>query len=105
MLALDVVLKETLVRWWAMHINEMKDWTQCSRLMQICFRPEEEESTQKYIGESDSTGHLGNCRTLWRTVSEIKWTHRFIHMLDTIPKNWYLELEMCRETTEWEGLV
>jgi hypothetical protein len=31
--------------------------------------------------------------------------HRFIHMLDTIPKNWYLELEMRRETTEWGELV
>jgi hypothetical protein len=24
---------------------------------------------------------------------------QFIHTLDTIPKNWYLELEMHRETT------
>jgi hypothetical protein len=31
--------------------------------------------------------------------------HRFIHTLDTIPKNWYLELEMRRETTRWEELV
>jgi hypothetical protein len=27
-----------------------------------------------------------------------------IHTLDTIPKNYYLELEMCRETTRWEDL-
>jgi hypothetical protein len=31
--------------------------------------------------------------------------HRFIHTLDTIPKNWYLELEMCRETRIWDELV
>jgi hypothetical protein len=31
--------------------------------------------------------------------------HIFIHTLDTIPKNWYLELEMHRETTRWEDLV
>jgi hypothetical protein len=27
--------------------------------------------------------------------------HRFIHTLETIPKNWYLEMEVHRDTTEW----
>jgi hypothetical protein len=31
--------------------------------------------------------------------------HIFIHTLDTIPNNWYLELEMCRETIGWEEPV
>jgi hypothetical protein len=99
MLALDVILKETPARWWDAHRKEMKDWAQCSRLMQIRFGPEEEEIAQKYIGESDPTGHVESCRALWCSVPEIEWTHRFIHMLDTILKNWYLELEMRRETT------
>jgi hypothetical protein len=29
----------------------------------------------------------------------------FIHTLDTIPKNWFLELEMCRETTNWDQIT
>jgi hypothetical protein len=37
--------------------------------------------------------------------SETKWTHKFIHTLDTILKNWYLELEMHKETTNWDELV
>jgi hypothetical protein len=43
LLALDVILKETPARWWAAHRKGMKDWAQCSRLMQIRFGPEEEE--------------------------------------------------------------
>ena len=29
----------------------------------------------------------------------------FIHTLDTIPKKWYLELEMHRETVNWDQLI
>jgi hypothetical protein len=73
--------------------------------MQIRFGSEGEDIAQKYIGESDLMGHVEKCRDLWHSVLEIEWTHRFIHTLDTIPKNWYLELEMCRETTRWEELT
>jgi hypothetical protein len=31
--------------------------------------------------------------------------HMFIHTLDTIPKNWYLELEMHRETINLEKMT
>ena len=29
----------------------------------------------------------------------------FIHTMDTIPKNWYLELEMHKETRKWDELT
>jgi hypothetical protein len=38
-------------------------------------------------------------------VPEIEWMHIFIHTLDTISKNWDMELEMRRETKQWEELV
>jgi hypothetical protein len=75
------------------------------RLMQIRFGTEEENIAQKYTGESDPTGHVEQCRDLWSSVPETEWMHIFIHTLDTILKNWYLELEMHRETTRWEELV
>jgi hypothetical protein len=34
-----------------------------------------------------------------------EWIHRFIHIPDTIPKNWYIELEMHRETSNWDKLT
>jgi hypothetical protein len=34
-----------------------------------------------------------------------EWMHRFIHTLETIPKNWYLELEMHRDTTDWDYMT
>jgi hypothetical protein len=30
--------------------------------------------------------------------------HNFVHTLDTVPKNWYLELEVHRGTIDWEEL-
>jgi hypothetical protein len=50
-------------------------------------------------------GHVEKCRDLWSSVPKTKWMHRFIHTLDTIPKNSYLELEMHGETSRWEELV
>ena len=31
-------------------------------------------------------------------------THHFIHTLEGIPWNWYIDQEMCRGTTEWTSL-
>jgi hypothetical protein len=31
--------------------------------------------------------------------------HKFINTLDTIPINWYLQVELCLITTEWEGMT
>jgi hypothetical protein len=43
--------------------------------------------------------------TTWRQVPKQEWMHRFIHTLETVPKNWYLELEVHRGTTDWEELT
>jgi len=29
----------------------------------------------------------------------------FVHTLDIIPKKWYIQLELGRETVSWEGLT
>jgi hypothetical protein len=33
-----------------------------------------------------------------------EWPHHFIHTLEGIPGNWYIDQEMCRGTTEWTTL-
>jgi hypothetical protein len=49
--------------------------------------------------------HVTQCIVTWNKVPMQEWTHLFVHALDTIPKNWYLELEVCKETTDWEELM
>jgi hypothetical protein len=61
--------------------------------------------TQKYTREGNPTDHVAQCEKAWKLIPRKEWTHRFIHTLDTIPKNWYLELEMHRDTTEWEYIT
>jgi len=41
----------------------------------------------------------------WNPVPRKEWTHRFINTLDTIPNNWYLELEMFIEITYWDYIT
>jgi hypothetical protein len=49
--------------------------------------------------------HVTQCIVTWNKVPRKEWTHLFVHTLDTILKNWYLELEVRRETTDWEELT
>jgi hypothetical protein len=64
--------------------------------MQVRFGTELENIVQKYTWISDPTYHIVQCKNIWGSILKKEWTHMFIHTLDTIPKNWYLELKMCR---------
>jgi hypothetical protein len=33
-----------------------------------------------------------------------EWPHHFIHTLEGIPTNWYVDQELCRGTAEWTTL-
>lgn len=35
---------------------------------------------------------------------QLEWVHLFCHTLDTIPMNWYLEMQFCHGTMEWDIL-
>jgi hypothetical protein len=59
----------------------------------------------KYSGLSCPTDHVTKCIVQWRSVPRQEWTHLFVHTLDTIPKNWYIELEVHRGTGDWEELT
>jgi len=73
--------------------------------MQVRFGIEPKNIAQKYTGICDPTDHIMQCKDIWILVSKKEWTHRFIHTFDTIPKNWYLELELHRETVNWDQLI
>ena len=34
-----------------------------------------------------------------------EWVHRFVHTLEPIAKNWYVEVELRHVTVSWESLV
>jgi hypothetical protein len=48
--------------------------------------------------------HLEKCRTLWKMTPLEEWPHHFIHTLEGIPTNWYVDQELCRGTAEWTTL-
>ena len=37
----------------------------------------------------------------WQHRDADEWVHLFVHILDTIPKNWYTETKLCRGTKTW----
>jgi hypothetical protein len=72
--------------------------------MQVRFGTEIENIAQNYIGDSDPMDHVEHFRDRWNLMPKEEWIHKLIHTLDTISKHWYLELEMHRETTNWDEL-
>lgn len=73
--------------------------------MTIRFGTITEGITEHYSGLNDPREHILTCGYIWNEVPRDIWTHMFVHTLNTIPKNWYIQLEMRRETVSWEALT
>jgi hypothetical protein len=73
--------------------------------MQVRFGTEFECIVHKYTRISDLSYHIAQCRKIWSSISNKEWMHKFIHTLDKIPMNRYLELEMHRETMDWDEMI
>ena len=73
--------------------------------MQVRFGTDIDYIAKKYTRVSDPKDHVEKCKNIWSSIPKKEWMHRFIHTLDIIPKNRYLELEMHRETKNWDELT
>ena len=73
--------------------------------MEIRFSTNREYAQQKYTGQSDPKSHIQTCEQNWSDIPEDEWVHRFIHTLDTIPRNWYTETELRKGTTTWPLMI
>jgi hypothetical protein len=59
---------------------------------------------QRYDGKGKLFEHLEKCKALSRMTPPEEWPHHFIHTLEGIPENWYIDQEMHIGTTEWTTL-
>jgi hypothetical protein len=92
LLALDLALKATPARWWGAHKETITDWYQCKRLLHIRFGVEQTYNKQKkYERLGTPMEHLVECKMLWKMTPPKKWPHHFIHTLEGIPVNWYID--------------
>jgi hypothetical protein len=58
-LALDITLKETPVRWWGEHKEIVKDWYQCKRLLRIRFGAEDGTNQLQKMTDRGTSRPLG----------------------------------------------
>jgi hypothetical protein len=102
LLVLDLTLKATPSRWWGEHKETI---TECKRLLCIRFGVEQIGNKQhKYDRLGTPTKHLEECKTLWKMMPLEEWSHHFIHTLEGISTNWYMDQEMRKETKTWVPL-
>lgn len=73
--------------------------------MSVRFGNVAESFTKYYSGPTDLREHILTCGYRWNEVPKDVWTHMFIHTLDQIPRNWYIQLELRRETVSWEEMA
>jgi hypothetical protein len=95
LLALDISLKATPAIWWGAHKGTIQNWYQCKWLLCIRFG-DGNNKMQRYDGQVTREEHLEKCRALWRMTPLEEWPHHFIHTLEGIPENWYIDQEMRR---------
>jgi hypothetical protein len=89
---LDISLKATPSRWWGTHKEKINNWYQCKILLCIRFNAEQEN---RYEENCDGIGqpkeHVEICIIQSRLLPLEEWPRHFIHKLEGIPKNWYIE--------------
>lgn len=105
LLALDVALRATRARCWTAHKISINNWGQCKILMIVRFGVVAESIIEHYSRLTDPREHILICGYVWNELPREVWTHMFVHTLDAIPRNWYVQLELHRETISWEGLT
>jgi len=59
--------------------------------MWVRFCQVQTDLVDKYDGQNDPRDHIHLCMALGGEISREEWVHGFIHTLETIPENWYLE--------------
>jgi hypothetical protein len=102
---LEMAPKETLSCWWGAHKEKINNWYQCKRLLHIIFGAEQENIyLEKYYRMGQPREHIDKSMVQWILVPPEEWPHHLIHTLEGNPRNWYKELELCRETTNWEEM-
>jgi hypothetical protein len=102
---LDYALKYTPAHWWGTHKENINNWFQCKRLLRIRFDAQQEHKYQeKCDGIGQPKEHIDRCMIQWILVPPEEWPHHFIHTLEGIPKNLYIEQEQRRETKNWEEI-
>lgn len=65
LLALDVSLRDTPVRWWTAHKISINNWGQYKRLMTVRFEEVAESITEHYSGLTNPREHILTCGYVW----------------------------------------
>ena len=102
---MDLAVRATPARWWYSHKENIASWDDVKRLMAIRFSIDTDYVQQKYTRESNPRSHIQACEQDWSDILEDEWVHRFIHTLDTVPRNWYTEIELRKGTTTWPLMI
>ena len=73
--------------------------------MKVHFGNAKEYHVGRDNGRNNHGDHLIECQTLWELQPKDEWVHAFFHILDEIPRSWYVSAELRREITTWEELT
>lgn len=104
--SLDIALKVTPTRWWGTHKMLLQVWDQVKRMFMLRFTKQMEIACMRYIGKRSPYSHIDHYVTMWKDkhISEEEWVHRFVHTLDVVPTNWYIQELRCSMET-WPKVV
>jgi hypothetical protein len=81
------------VRWWTTYHANIKEWEQVVKLIRVVFQPIVDfELSNRYKGTEDPQEHISFCERCWtsKNLPRTQWVHQFVHMMDMVPRRWYI---------------
>ena len=58
-----------------------------------------------YDGFTYPAQHVQACEEAWKNRATDESVHLFVHTLDSNPRHWYMETELCHGTESWYTLT
>lgn len=99
--ALDIALKATLARWWGTQKQHIGSWDPGRRMLTTQFGYSSKYIQDRYTGEASPWMYIDKCVTTRHhyQIPDDESVHQFVHTLDTILMNWYIQQEMRHATS------
>ena len=73
--------------------------------MGIRFKSNTGGILRRHDAKANPIVHIEECVKVWQHRASDEWVHLFIHTLDDMSKNWYIETEFRRGTVAWPIMV
>ena len=69
-------------------------WEASQKFLRLSFINQVQEARSNFIGQNSPREHLRQIYTAWDNIPREEWVHKFVHTLEPLAQNRYMEAEL-----------